>query len=59
MDRLVLSTGLHKIPSLAFQRAPVRNPFLRNQVYVLPPPEDALELGERIHTLYVPISARS
>ena len=52
-SRLVKSCGLHRIPSTVFSPAPAPNPFLRNRPYLLPPPEDALELGERIHTLYV------
>lgn len=51
--RLVVSTGIHQIPSCVFKPAPPRNPLLRNKVFVLPPPEDALELAERIHTLWV------
>jgi hypothetical protein len=51
--RLVKSCGLHRIESTVFTPAPPLNPFLRNRPYLLPPPEDALELGERIHTLYV------
>jgi hypothetical protein len=51
--RLVKSCGLHRIPSTVFSPAPTPNPFLRNRPYLLTPPEDALELGERIHTLYV------
>ena len=51
--RLVKSCGLHRIPSSVFSPAPAPNPFLRNRPYLLTPPEDALELGERIHTLYV------
>lgn len=53
-DRLVKSCGLHRIASTVFSPAPAPNPFLRNRPYLLPPPEDALELGERIHTLYIP-----
>lgn len=52
-DRLVKSCGLHRISSTVFSPAPPFNPFLRNRPYLLPPPEDALELAERIHTLYV------
>lgn len=54
--RLAISCGLHKIPS----STPLQNSYkfnaavhftLRTGGYALPPPEDALELGERIHTL--------
>ncbi|KAK4684738.1 hypothetical protein P7C73_g5431, partial [Tremellales sp. Uapishka_1] len=50
--RLVLSTGLHQISSCVFKPDPPRDPFLRNKVFLLPPPQDALELGERIHTFW-------
>ena len=49
--RLVLSTGLHQIKSCVFALEPSTNPFLRNKVHLLPPPEDSTELAERIHTL--------
>lgn len=49
--RLVLSTGIHRIPSLTFRPAPPRNPLLRNRSYLLPPPEDSIELAERVHAL--------
>jgi hypothetical protein len=49
--RLVLSTGLHQIRSCVFSPEPPRDPFLRGKTYLLPPPEDATELAERISTL--------
>lgn len=49
--RLVLSTGIHRIPSLTFRAAPPTNPLLRTRSYLLPPPEDAIELAERVHAL--------
>ncbi|WVR04759.1 hypothetical protein IAU60_001771 [Kwoniella sp. DSM 27419] len=50
--RLVMSTGLHQIPSLIFRPPPTINPFLRNKVPLLPPPEDAIELAERVHAFW-------
>ncbi|ORY20914.1 hypothetical protein BCR39DRAFT_554526 [Naematelia encephala] len=50
--RMVLSTGLHQIGSNVLRPEPPKNPLLRNRVFLLPPPEDALELGERIHTFW-------
>ncbi|WWC68074.1 uncharacterized protein I206_101993 [Kwoniella pini CBS 10737] len=50
--RLVSSTGLHQIPSLTFRPAHADNPFLRNRVHLLPPPEDAVELAERVHAFW-------
>ncbi|WVQ75879.1 hypothetical protein IAR50_005513 [Cryptococcus sp. DSM 104548] len=50
--RLVLSSGLHRIPSLSLQSTPKDTPFLRNRVFLLPPPENALELAERVHAFW-------
>ncbi|KAK6903579.1 hypothetical protein I203_107084 [Kwoniella mangroviensis CBS 8507] len=50
--RLVTSTGIHQIPSLTFRPAHRDNPFLRNRVHLLPPPEDAVELAERVHAFW-------
>ncbi|KAL7419330.1 hypothetical protein Q5752_006168 [Cryptotrichosporon argae] len=51
--RLVLSCGLHRIKSIVFAPdAGKQNPFLRNHVFLLPPPEDAIELGDRIHAFW-------
>ncbi|OXC70566.1 hypothetical protein AYX13_01043 [Cryptococcus neoformans] len=50
--RLVLSTGIHRIPSLTFRAAPPTNPLLRTRSYLLPPPEDAIELAERVHAFW-------
>ncbi|WVW86826.1 hypothetical protein I302_108881 [Kwoniella bestiolae CBS 10118] len=52
--RLALSCGLHQIPSSVYK--PTNLPHLnadlvgmmRHRSYVLPPPKDAIELGERI-----------
>jgi hypothetical protein len=49
--RLVLSCGLHRIPSCVHRPEQPKNPFLRNRFFLLPPPDDAVELGERIHAL--------
>lgn len=49
--RLVLSCGLHKIKSCTLKPVEAQDPFLRHQSYILPPPEDTVELGERIHAL--------
>ncbi|WWD21638.1 hypothetical protein CI109_106124 [Kwoniella shandongensis] len=51
--RLVFSTGLHQIHSLTFKpNSPPENPFLRNRKHLLPPPEDAIELAERVHAFW-------
>ncbi|ODO07861.1 hypothetical protein I350_03441 [Cryptococcus amylolentus CBS 6273] len=50
--RLVLSSGLHRIPSLSLQSIPKDTLFLRNRVFLLPPPEDAVELAERVHAFW-------
>ncbi|WRT64635.1 uncharacterized protein IL334_001569 [Kwoniella shivajii] len=50
--RLVTSTGLHQISSLTFRKPPKDNPFLRNRIHLLPPPEDAIELAERVHAFW-------
>ncbi|OCF30778.1 hypothetical protein I316_07585 [Kwoniella heveanensis BCC8398] len=50
--RLVMSTGLHQIPSLTFRPPPPESPFLRNRVHLLPPPEDSIELAERVHAFW-------
>lgn len=50
--RIVHSTGLHQIPSLVHRIPPSKNPFLRSKVYLLPPAEDPIELGERVHTFW-------
>ncbi|KIR41067.1 hypothetical protein I307_03231 [Cryptococcus deuterogattii 99/473] len=50
--RLVLSTGIHRIPSLTFRPAPPKNRLLRNRSYLLPPPEDSIELAERVHAFW-------
>ncbi|TYJ56048.1 hypothetical protein B9479_003291 [Cryptococcus floricola] len=50
--RLVLSSGLHRIPSLSLQSSPKDTLFLRNRVFLLPPPEDAVELAERVHAFW-------
>nr|XP_018265326.1 uncharacterized protein I303_01690 [Kwoniella dejecticola CBS 10117]OBR87484.1 hypothetical protein I303_01690 [Kwoniella dejecticola CBS 10117] len=50
--RLVTSTGLHQISSLTFRPTHADNPFLRNRVHLLPPPEDAVELAERVHAFW-------
>ncbi|WVW78287.1 hypothetical protein I302_100241 [Kwoniella bestiolae CBS 10118] len=50
--RLVTSTGIHQIPSLTFRPTQADNPFLRNRVHLLPPPEDAVELAERVHAFW-------
>ncbi|KAL1407328.1 hypothetical protein Q8F55_006750 [Vanrija albida] len=50
--RLVLSCGLHRIPSCVHRPEPPKNPFLRNRFFLLPPPDDAVELGERIHAFW-------
>ncbi|RXK40913.1 hypothetical protein M231_01761 [Tremella mesenterica] len=49
---LCRSMGLHQIRSCVFRPEPPRNPFLRVKHFMLPPPEDALELGERIHVFW-------
>ena len=56
--RLAISTGLHHIASCSFDAVSAgspadKDPLLRQKKYLLPPPEDRLELAERIHTLYV------
>ncbi|BEI88355.1 uncharacterized protein CcaverHIS019_0110730 [Cutaneotrichosporon cavernicola] len=51
-NRLVLSCGLHRIHSNVHQPEPKKNPFLRNRVFLLPPPADAVELGERLHLFW-------
>lgn len=50
--RLVLSCGLHRIKSCVHKPEQPNNPFLRNRIFLLPPPEDAVELGERIHAFW-------
>ena len=50
--RLVLSCGLHRIKSSVHKPEPEHNPFLRRRVFLLPPAEDAVELGERIHAFW-------
>ncbi|WVF69634.1 hypothetical protein IAT40_004413 [Kwoniella sp. CBS 6097] len=50
--RLVMSTGLHQIPSLTFRPPLPESPFLRNRVHLLPPPEDSIELAERVHAFW-------
>ncbi|KAK8847547.1 hypothetical protein IAR55_005405 [Kwoniella newhampshirensis] len=50
--RLVFSTGLHQIQSLTYRPALPENPFLRNRFHLLPPPEDAIELAERVHAFW-------
>ncbi|WWC86753.1 uncharacterized protein L201_001631 [Kwoniella dendrophila CBS 6074] len=50
--RLVTSTGIHQIPSLTFRPQQPDNPFLRNRVHLLPAPEDAVELAERVHAFW-------
>ncbi|WVQ98216.1 hypothetical protein IAU59_005338 [Kwoniella sp. CBS 9459] len=50
--RLVMSTGLHQIPSLTFRPPPPESPFLRNRIHLLPPPEDSIELAERVHAFW-------
>jgi hypothetical protein len=50
-NRLVLSCGLHRIQSNVHRPEAKKNPFLRNRVFLLPPPVDAVELGERLHLL--------
>lgn len=54
--RVALSCGLHRIQSMTLRPPPPRNPFLRNQHFLLPPPEDAVELGERIHAFWAAFS---
>lgn len=54
--RVALSCGLHRIKSMVLRPAPPGNPFLRNQHFLLPPPEDAVELGERIHAFWAAFS---
>lgn len=54
--RVALSCGLHRISSMTLRPPPPRNPFLRNQHFLLPPPEDAVELGERIHAFWAAFS---
>lgn len=49
--RLVLSCGLHRIRSCTLKAEPDQSPFLRNRAYLLPAPEDTVELAERIHAL--------
>lgn len=49
--RLVLSCGLHRIRSCTVRSEEPKNPFLRNRFFLLPPAEDSIELGERIHAL--------
>lgn len=51
--RLVISTGLHCIPScvLSEKKTDSKHPLLRQRAYLFPPPEDRLELAERIHAL--------
>lgn len=51
--RLVVSSGIHQIATAVFDDVPVKppNPFLRSKHFVLEPPVDGLDLGERIHTL--------
>ncbi|CAK9784910.1 unnamed protein product [Cutaneotrichosporon oleaginosum] len=51
-NRLVLSCGLHRIQSNVHRPEPKKNPFLRNRVFLLPPPVDAVELGERLHLFW-------
>lgn len=50
-NRLVLSCGLHRMQSNVHRPEPKKNPFLRNRVFLLPSPVDAVELGERLHLL--------
>ncbi|WVO16679.1 hypothetical protein L204_104359 [Cryptococcus depauperatus] len=50
--RLVLSTGIHRIPSLTLKTFPPDNLFLRNRPFLLPPPEDSIELAERVHAFW-------
>jgi hypothetical protein len=50
--RVVQSCGLHRIKSCVHKPEEPRNPFLRNRVFLLPPAEDAVELGERIHAFW-------
>lgn len=54
--RVAVSCGLHRISSMTLRPPPPRNPFLRNQHFLLPPPEDAVELGERIHAFWAAFS---
>ncbi|KIR76875.1 hypothetical protein I305_06375 [Cryptococcus gattii E566] len=51
--RLVLSSGIHQIPSLTFQPSLSEDPLLRNRVHLLSPPRDPTELGERVQTFWI------
>ncbi|EIW71404.1 hypothetical protein TREMEDRAFT_60335 [Tremella mesenterica DSM 1558] len=53
--RLAISCGLHQIPSSVFRPSPVPRDqrgdlvsIMRHRSYALPPPQDAIDLGERI-----------
>ncbi|OXH41002.1 hypothetical protein J008_00953 [Cryptococcus neoformans] len=50
--RLVLSSGIHQIPSLTFHPPLPEDPLLRNRVHLLSPPKDSTELGERLDCIY-------
>jgi hypothetical protein len=57
-DRLALSCGLHQIPSSVFKPDPLADEgradlitLMRTTTYMIPPPRDAIELGERIWAL--------
>lgn len=53
--RLSIACGLDKIPSSVWRKPPVFNAAihftLRAGGFALEPPEDAIDLGERIHAL--------
>lgn len=49
--RVAVSTGVHQIPSQTLTPAPATDRLLRQRGYLLPPPQDRTELGERIHAL--------
>lgn len=52
-----MACGLHRIPSSVWKSPRVFNPVihftLRAGGFALDPPEDAIDLGERINVLYV------
>lgn len=43
--RLVLSSGIHQIPSLTFHPPLPEDPLLRNRIHLLSPPKDSTERG--------------
>lgn len=56
--RLGVSCGLHQIPSSVFKPSPLPRDrsadlvgLLRQRAFCLPPPVDAIDLGERINAL--------